>query len=87
MRWCFNESNEIPSRVSNSVGADSFLGLLSHSYSPAKLQTYRSRTVFRSSLVEDNPSVTFFIVAVKALVVSEESIPLGKHASQNPDVQ
>jgi len=42
--------------------------------------------VFRSSLVEDSPSVTFFIVVVKAPLVSEELIPLEQHASQNPDV-
>lgn len=43
--------------------------------------------VFRSPLVEDSPSLTFFIVAVKALLVSGELIPLEQHASQNPDVQ
>ena len=32
---------------------------------------------FRSSLVEDSPSVTFSIVAVKARLVSEVSISLG----------
>lgn len=43
--------------------------------------------VLRSSLVEDSPSVIFFIVVVNAVVVSDESISLMQRTSQNTDVQ
>ena len=86
MRWCFNDNSEIPSRVSYSVEPDSFLRRLSHRCGPGNSHAYLARIVFKSSLVEDNPSVTSFIVAIKERLVSEGSIPLGKDPSQNPDV-
>lgn len=48
--------------------------MLRDGYGTRKLRTHLSRMVLRSSLVDDNPSVTFLIAVVMAPPVSEGSI-------------